>query len=379
MNKRVFIGFLVVVVALLAGWIYYISSQSRQPVPMQRITMDWWGSGHADVESISFTNWNDDDPPQVPPNCAKCHSGNGFIDYIGQDGSLEFSVDRPAAVESVVACVVCHSDKGNSLSLVKFPSGAEINFGQGNARCGTCHSGLSAGSRVDASASGYGDDELVTDASFITPHYSFSAATWLGNEAHGGYEYTGKTYTSRFEHANGVQTCIQCHDQHSLRINKSPSNEDADLCAACHPNVTGFKDYRNIYIEGVDYDADSTVEGVYHEIVGLQNVLLQSMQQYTVAKLGVGIGWADKFPYLFIDNNQDGSLSEDEAVSGNGYKAFTPRLMRAAFNYQFSLKEPAGYVHNGNYVIQLLQDSIMDISNAAGKPISGFVRPESDD
>ena len=38
MNKRVFIGFLVVVVALLAGWIYYISSQSRQPVPMQRIT-----------------------------------------------------------------------------------------------------------------------------------------------------------------------------------------------------------------------------------------------------------------------------------------------------------------------------------------------------
>ena len=74
-------------------------------------------------------HWNEDDPPQVPPNCGKCHSGNGFIDYIGQDGSLEFSVDRPAAVESVVACVVCHSEKGDSLSLVKFPSGAEINFG----------------------------------------------------------------------------------------------------------------------------------------------------------------------------------------------------------------------------------------------------------
>jgi hypothetical protein len=53
--------------------------------------------------------------------------------------------------------------------------------------------------------------------------------------------------------------------------------------------------------------------------------------------------------------------------------------MRAAFNYQFSLKEPAGYVHNGNYVIQLLQDSIMDISTASGKPFSGLIRPESDD
>ena len=208
----------------------------------------------------------------------------------------------------------------------------------------------------------------MTDASFITPHYSFSAATWLGNEAHGGYDIQEKLIPADLSMLMAYRTCTQCHDPHSLRINKSPSNEDANLCAACHPNVTGFEDYRDIYVEGVDYDTDGTVEGVYHEIAGLQNVLLQSMQQYTSCKLGVGIGWADKFPYLFIDTNQDGTLSEDEAVSANAYKAFTPRLMRAAFNYQFSLKEPAGYVHNGNYVIQLLQDSIMDISTAAGKP-----------
>jgi predicted negative regulator of RcsB-dependent stress response len=41
MNKRVFIVFLVLVVALLAGWIYYISSQSRQPIPLQKISVDW--------------------------------------------------------------------------------------------------------------------------------------------------------------------------------------------------------------------------------------------------------------------------------------------------------------------------------------------------
>lgn len=379
MNKRVFIGFLVVVVVLLAAWIYYISSQSRQPVPLQKISVDWWGSGHADITSESFTHWNEDESPQVPPNCGKCHSGNGFIDYIGQDGSPEFSVDRPAAVESVVSCAVCHSEKADALTLVKFPSGAEITFDQGEALCGTCHSGLASGSRVDSTASGYADDDLVPDASFITPHYFYSAATWLGGEAQGGYEYSDQTYVGRFNHANGVQTCTQCHDPHSTRINKNPANLDANLCGACHSNVTEFADYRDIYVEGVDYDADGTVEGVFHEIEGLRNMLMQSMQDYSESKLGSGIGYADNFPYLFVDTNQDGTLSEDEAVSANAFKAFTPRLMRAAFNYQFSLKEPAGYVHNGDYVLQLLHDSIMDISTAAGNPVAGLTRPSIDD
>ncbi len=132
-------------------------------------------------------------------------------------------------------------------------------------------------------------------------------------------------------------------------------------------------------VDGIDYDADGTVEGMYHEIEGLRNILIQSMQQYTEDKIGLGIGWADKFPYLFIDSNQDGALSEEEAVSQNAFKAFTPRLMRAAFNYQFSAKEPAGYVHNGKYIIQLLYDSIADLSSATGKPVAGLTRPASDD
>ena len=379
MNKRVFVGFLVVVFALLAGWIIYISSQSRQPLPLQKISVDWWGSGHADVTAESFVHWNEDDPPQVPPSCGKCHSGNGFVDYIGQDSSAEMSVDRSAAVESVVTCAVCHNEKADMLTLVKFPSGSEVNFNQGDASCGTCHSGLAAGSKVDATASGYGDDDLVPDAGLIAPHYAFSAATWLGSETHGGYEYAGKNYVSRFEHADAVQTCTQCHDPHSLHMRENSVDKNAELCAVCHPNVTGFADYRNISVDGVDYDADDTVEGMYHEIEGMQNILMQSMQQYTKDKLGVGIGWADSFPYLFIDTNQDGELSKEEAVSSNAYMAFTPRLMRAAFNFQFSIKEPAGYVHNGKYVVQLLYDSINDLTTITANPVAGLTRPASDD
>ena len=99
------------------------------------------------------------------------------------------------------------------------------------------------------------------------------------------------------------------------------------------------------------------------------------MQQYTEENFGLGIGWADKNPYFFIDTNKDGVLSEEEASNENTFKSLTPRLMRAAFNYQFSIKEPAGYVHNGKYVLQLLYDSIIDISTAAGKPVTGLTRP----
>jgi predicted CXXCH cytochrome family protein len=378
MNKRVFIGFLATVFALLAGWIFYISYQSRQPIPLEKINVDWWGSGHSDVKALSFTNWNTNNPPQVPPSCAKCHSGNGFLDYIGQDGSAAMSVDQPAAVESVVTCTVCHNEKADILTLVKFPSGSEVTFNLGEASCGTCHSGLDAGSKIDASASGYEEDTLVPDAGFITPHYAFSAATWLGSEVHGGYEYSGKTYVGVFEHAESVQTCTQCHDSHSLQMRENPVNKNAELCAVCHPNVTGFADYRNISVDGIDYDSDRVVEGIYYEIEGLQNILMQSMQRYAKDKLGVGIGWTDIYPYLFIDTNQDGTLNQEETVFTNAYNTFTPRLMKAAFNYQFSRKEPAGYVHNGKYIIQLLYDSITDLSKATGTPVVGLIRPASD-
>jgi predicted CXXCH cytochrome family protein len=314
----------------------------------------------------------------VPPTCAKCHSGNGFIDYIGQDGSQVMAVDRPAAVESVITCAVCHSEKADALTLVKFPSGIEMDFHQGDALCATCHSGLASGLDVDSVIAEYGDDEIIPDASFVTPHYAFAAATLLGGEAQGGYEYPQKAYVNRFEHAEGVRTCTDCHDPHTLHMNESPVNKDADLCSACHSNVTGFADYRDIFVDGVDYDNDGEVEGMYHEIRGLRDILMTAMQQYSEEITGSGLGWADQFPYLFIDTNKDRVLSEDEAQFSNAFTAFTPRLLRAAFNYQFSLKEPAGYVHNGKYIVQLLNDSIKDISSGSGFSIGALIRPASE-
>lgn len=48
---------------------------------------EWASSGHADDLSEAFRHWDSDDPPLVSTRCAKCHSGLGFQDFMGADGT----------------------------------------------------------------------------------------------------------------------------------------------------------------------------------------------------------------------------------------------------------------------------------------------------
>ena len=375
MRKHFFLFFILALVFLLTGWIYYVNSRSSNSEPVEKISSKWWGSAHADIESEAFIHWNEDEPARVPTSCAKCHSGQGFLDYLGQDGSTAQAVDQPAAVESVISCEVCHNEQAKNLETVLLPSGEEIALVANDALCATCHSGTNTGSAVVAAVSGYTDDEIVPDGSFINPHYAFAALTWLGSEGSGGYEYGQKEYVGVFKHAAGVQTCTQCHDAHSLHMNTA--SDDSSLCAACHSNVTGYADYRDVTVDEIDYDGDGTVEGLYHEIEGVRAVLLSSLQQYTYDEIGEQIGWFDQYPYLFIDTDNNGEISQEEAVFPNSYSSFTPRLMRTVFNLQFSLKDPAGYVHNGKYILQLLFDSIEDLSSVVDISFDLSLRPQS--
>jgi len=374
MKNRTFVLAIVLICALLASWYIYVSQQASQARSVQSISVDWWASAHADASAEAFTHWNEDDPPVVPVNCAKCHSGQGFLNYLGQDSSAVQAVDAPAAINSVITCEVCHNEKADALQLAELPSGINIEMGSGNALCASCHSGTNAGVQVALAAQGYGDDEIIPDAAFINPHYAFAAATWLGSEGQGGYHYPASSYTNRFEHAKGVNSCTACHEPHSLRMRKD--YENADLCAACHSNVVSYSDYRDVWVGGVDFDGDGVVKGIYHEIEGMRQFLMDAIQQYAIAQLDQPIGWADQYPYLFVDSDSDGAISAEEAVFPNRYLTFTPRLLRTTFNYQFSAKDPAGYVHNGKYMLQLLYDSIQDIAQIVEINTSSLVRPE---
>ena len=68
----------------------------------------------------------------------------------------------------------------------------------------------------------------------------------------------------------------------------------------------------------------------------------------------------------------DGSIGEDEAKMPNKFASWTPRLLKAAYNYQFVTEDPGAYAHNAPYVLQLMHDSLADLAEAN---VAGLTRP----
>ncbi len=333
-------------------------------VPFQE---KWAASPHADATSLAFTYWNTADPAEVPARCAKCHSAAGYLDYLGADGSAAGVVDAAAPLGSVISCEVCHNDVTVDKTSVVFPSGVEIMNLGGEARCMECHQGRSSKLTVDASIenAGLAPEDLDTvspDLGFTNIHYYAAAATQYGKLAMGGYEYDGKSYDARFEHVAPYETCTDCHDSHSLELK-------LDKCSTCHEGLRSEDDLVNVRSLGslVDYDGDGNMtEGIYYEIEGMREPLFAAIQAYAKQVSNLPILYTSaRHPYFFGDPNENGSLDEGEVA----YNAWTPRLAKAAYNYQVSLKDPGRYAHGGKYIIQLLYDSLEDLNQVLETPI----------
>ncbi len=339
-----------------------------QDVPFEQA---WVNSGHADATSAAFTHWNEADPKEVPNTCAKCHTPTGYMDYLGADGSAPGVVDnnQPLPTQGIT-CIACHNDAAVALSSVSFPSGAVVENLGPEARCMVCHDGRESGASVqEAIATNALTDTLDTvnsELSFINIHYFAAAATQYGSVAGGGYQYPGNTYDGKFQHAGGLDTCISCHDQHTLEVKVA-------VCQECHSNVSTAEDLVNIRMNGssVDYNGNGNVtEGISAEVSGLQGMLMQAIQAYAKEVAGTAIAYDPaSHPYWFNDTNGNGTVDPEEANSDNAYKTWTARLLEAAFNYHLVVKDPGAYAHNAKYVIELLYDSTADLNTKISTPV----------
>lgn len=336
-------------------------SEDGLKVPFEN---EWAGSAHADITAEAFNHWNEEDPQEIPVTCARCHSTPGNIDYLGADGSAPQVVDNPAPVGTVITCEVCHNDVARELDSVTFPSGVTITGLGHEAICMTCHQGRSSVDTVNSAieAAAVKDDDTVSEKlGFINIHYFAAAATLYGKFAKGGYQYDGKAYDGRLDHVENVKVCIDCHNPHSLKIK-------VEVCATCHENVKEQDDVFNIRMNGslVDYDGDGNMtEGIFFEIETMRERLLLIMQAYAFEKLGTPIVYdSHTYPYFFNDTNGNGKTDTNEVDFANSYKTWSPRLLKAAYNYQVSLKDPGAFAHGGKYVIELLYDSMEDVNSA---------------
>jgi hypothetical protein len=342
---------------------------------------EWKASPHADAESESFRHWDEEDPQEVPTSCAKCHSSAGYRDFLGADGSEAGVVDEAAPVNTVVDCVACHNSATIAKTSVVFPSGIEVTGLGDESRCMECHQGRESKISVDRQITEtfkLTDDDLdvvvkpivattngrtvTTTFGFRNVHYFAAAATQYGTLVKGGYEYEGMSYDGKFQHPAPFNTCSGCHDPHALEMN-------LEACATCHTGVETLDDIKEIRMQGslMDYDGDGDrEEGVQSEFAGLQEKLLEAIQAYASEVADTDIGYdASTYPYFFGDANTNNTLDQGERA----FAAWTPRLLKAAYNYQVAGKDPGAFAHNAKYVIQLMHDSIADLNTELAEAV----------
>ncbi len=337
------------------------------------------GSGHADTTAEAFKHWDSANPAEIPTSCAKCHSTAGYIDFLGGDGSAVGAVDKAVpAPAGTFSCTTCHNPAAIALTSVTFPSGKQVDNLGPEARCMQCHQGRESKVSVDKKISDFkitdvdavvapikDDKGNTVNFGFINVHYFAAGATLYGSQAQMGYEYDGKAYDPKFRHVEGYDTCLGCHDQHSLQVK-------VEQCAFCHEGVKTVDDLKNNREPSslVDYNGNGdTKEGIYYEIKGLQDILYGSIQMYAKEVAGTGIAYDPAaYPYWFADADGDGKADQKDGKSVS-YATWTARLLKAAYNYQASVKDPGDFAHNAKYVIELLYDSIADLNGKISKPV----------
>ncbi len=330
---------------------------------------DWASSPHADHRAEPFNHWNKEGA--IPVTCARCHSTPGFLDYLGADGTAPGVVNHPAPVGTVITCVACHNNKTRTLASVTFPSGLTVDHLGAEARCMTCHQGVESKASVDKAVAHMADDTVEPKLTFINVHYRAAGATLYGTMAKVAYEYDGKTYAGRFQHRAPYNTCITCHDLHRVAVKVSD-------CSGCHKEVTDKQSLHRIRTSKVDYDGNGNInEGVAQEVDHLRGRLLTAIMDYAKTIAGKPIVYDPAtYPYFFVDSNSNGVADKAEARFPNKYNAWTPRLLKAAYNYQFVTKDPGAFAHNPTYTLQILYDSLADLGAKVKIDMAQAKRPQ---
>ncbi len=349
---------------LAAALIAPAPARSEELDALDRLVAAWLGSPHGNYHALSFTYWNTQG--LVPDNCAMCHSETGFQDFLGVGDRTAGQVDHAGTINTVIGCASCHTREAHALDAVTFPSGVEVAGLGASATCMVCHQGRQSSDQFETRVAGMSDDEVSADLEFVNIHYAAAAATMLGGDVRPGYQYEGRSYAGRFMHVPGADTCVACHEPHSTRV-------EPDGCLTCHRGVDTLRDIRTQHSDFAGTGGRSG--GIHSEIIALQTQLMEAIRLYAADVAGTPIAYAGSFPYFFADPSGTGVLEPDQITRDNRYQSWTPRLLKAAYNYQVATKDPGGYVHNPRYMLQILHDSLADLAQVTELDVSHLSRP----
>lgn len=240
-------------------------------------------------------------------------------------------------------------------------------------------------------------DTQLSGATFQNPHYLGAAATIFGANAAGYYEYpvtydtvpATRPYLRNGNHATS-QACIECHEAHVLEI---PSTFNCST-TGCHHTHSGATDQTAAGLRlktGRWYMDGSTDQGVYQNYLQMMAKLYTAIQRYSLAKGNTSGGTSvicfnepgASGQYFFVGSaeGEAGTSCPTTTTWGaaGSSTAFTPRLVRATYNYKFLAQDPGAWAHNPRYVAEIMYDAIRDLNQglapAAQIDMTGWVRP----
>lgn len=320
--------------------------------------------GHFAGDTEPFRHW--DEEGEVPGSCARCHSATGLRTYI-QEG-----VNVAAEIANGFMCVTCHNEEEwparYAVNEVTFPSGATLTFGEGKESnlCIVCHQGRSSTPTVNRALGDKPADTVDDTIRFSNIHYFAAGATIFGNDAQGAYVFDGKEYVGPHPHvAQAGFECKSCHDVHALDVK-------VETCAGCHGGSSDPTDPDTYRIDATDWDGDGdTTEGVKSEIASFGERLYAGLQAYAKDKGTPLVYDSHSYPYFFVDADENGEPDVNAEGGLVGYNAWTPNLLKSAYNYQYWQKDPGNFAHNAKFMLQILYDSIENV----GGDVAGLTRP----
>jgi hypothetical protein len=317
-------------------------------------------------EQIKVTEWNNSRHARATrspsgagrQNCVRCHTAQGFKEFIEHAGSPAFYVTN--TTYEAITCAACHDphDASNPHQLraansYTLPEGTTVtNVGLG-ALCMECHHSRNG------------------EANANIANYVLGLPTWAGGSSFGPHNSTagdmvegvngvtyGKTIPSGSHSTVIPNVCVGCHMQpvattdpafgqaggHTYSMTYKVTSggvtntlDKVDVCVKCHGPIEGFNFARK------DYDGDGAIEGVQTEVQRLMDKLSRLLPNSTY--------------------RADGKYVADGLVKSPSVKTNWPtKFLQAAWNWQFVNVEGSKGVHNAPYAVGILKASIADLT-----------------
>lgn len=275
--------------------------------------MEWSYSSHGIGNYVGYAGGRS--------GCADCHSGSGF------EARLAGVDEVPYATP--IRCFSCHAPHSNANFNLRvtdpqpLADGTTMDLGVSNL-CTACHVGRRAVGETVIPAEG--ETLVIIDSTHWGAHHGPQGDLFMG---HNGYEYAGVTYRRDVPPAHNTDQarCYGCHGNdnpavdlggHSFKQENDAEDLNVASCNRCHSGMTDF-DYNNVQTDTEEM------------MVELRDLL-------------IGLGLLDS----------EGGLIED--VSG------TADQVGAVWNYIIVEEDRSDGVHNPDYIHDLLQASIDNLS-----------------